>query len=164
MTVFDNRHAISDREAGNGSVYSDATTLTGRNPMPEPFTTLLALATPELRPIMLALRDLILLRDGGAVEIVRIGDRAASYGPGSKKMSEAYVFIQPHRRWVNLGFYRGTSLPDPMVLLTGTGARLRHVKIAAFAATSAAALADLLDAAKTERCAALGHTPPQVKK
>ena len=32
---------------------------------------------------------------------------------------------------MNLGFYRGSELPDPNKLLTGVGKRLRHIKITA---------------------------------
>ncbi len=37
----------------------------------------------------------------------------------------------PLKAAVNLGFPRGTKLPDPGGLLVGTGKRARHVKITA---------------------------------
>ncbi|MDR2973655.1 MAG: DUF1801 domain-containing protein [Propionibacteriaceae bacterium] len=36
----------------------------------------------------------------------------------------------PHRHWVNLYFLRGSSLDDSTGLLTGTGQRMRHVRLA----------------------------------
>ncbi|MDR2931264.1 MAG: DUF1801 domain-containing protein [Propionibacteriaceae bacterium] len=35
----------------------------------------------------------------------------------------------PNRHWVNLYFLRGTDLDDPTGLLTGTGVRMRHVRL-----------------------------------
>ena len=60
--------------------------------------------------------------------MVRLGDRAATYGLGPRKMSEGYCYVLPHQRWVNLGFYQGAALPDPGHLLEGRrGAGPRHL-------------------------------------
>ena len=64
-----------------------------------------------------------------ACEVVRLGDRAATYGVGPRKMLDGYAYILPYKGWVNLGFYQGVDLADPKELLEGTGARMRHVKI-----------------------------------
>ena len=37
--------------------------------------------------------------------------------------------LAPHKGWVSLVFFRGTSLEDPQGLLEGTGAAVRHVKL-----------------------------------
>ena len=50
-----------------------------------------------------------------------LGERAATYGFGPKKMSDAYAYILPYTNWFNLGFYRGADLPNPHGLLEGTG-------------------------------------------
>jgi hypothetical protein len=39
-------------------------------------------------------------------------------------------YLAAHADYVRLGFYRGAELTDPTGLLEGTGARLRHVKVA----------------------------------
>ena len=39
-------------------------------------------------------------------------------------------YLAAHASYVRLGFYRGSELEDPRGLLEGTGARLRHVKVA----------------------------------
>ena len=44
-------------------------------------------------------------------------------------MSDACLYLMPHKAWVNLGFYQGVTLPDPLRLLEGTGKALRHVKL-----------------------------------
>ncbi len=66
---------------------------------------------------------------GAFSEVVRLGDRAATYGVGAKKMTEGFVYVMPHTSWVNLGFYQGALLPDPDRIREGTGTALRHVKI-----------------------------------
>lgn len=120
------------------------------------FDDLMQLAADDMRPIAQRLRELILNVDPDSVEVVRLGDRAATYGVGPKKMSEGYAYIMPHKNWVNLGFYQGAVLPDPEQLLEGTGARLRHVKIRSIAAVGQPAVRNLLVEALAERKRALG--------
>lgn len=93
------------------------------------FEDLLEITDEKLRSIVLALRKLILTIDPDACEVVRLGDRAATYGIGPKKMKEGYVYILPHKSWVNLGFFRGAILTDSNELLEGTGKNMRHIKI-----------------------------------
>ena len=59
------------------------------------------------------LRALIEAVHPDAVEVPRPGERTAGYGVGPKKMSETYAYIGVYQKYVNLGFYHGTSLPDP---------------------------------------------------
>jgi hypothetical protein len=121
------------------------------------FDDLLALAAEEWRPVMTALRQLVRDVDPSTVEVVRLGDRAASYGVGPKKMTEAYAYVMPQAQWVNLGFYQGASLPDPDELLEGTGASLRHVKVRGMDFVTRPGLRSLLDVAVAERRRALGR-------
>ena len=121
------------------------------------FDELLAETEASLRPIVRRLREMVLEVHPGAVEVVRLGDRAATYGLGPRKMSEGYCYVLPHQRWVNLGFYQGVALPDPGQLLEGTGARLRHVKVRSLEDTDAPALRELVALALAERRAALGR-------
>ena len=120
------------------------------------FDDLLAMTAPDLRLVATGLREAILAGPPNATEVVRLGDRAASYGQGPKKMSEANVYILPHANWVNLGFYQGAVLDDPEDLLEGTGARLRHVKMRSLTDTGRAGVAGLIAAAKAECAGALG--------
>lgn len=121
------------------------------------FDELLAETEASLRPIARRLRELVLEVHPEAVEVVRLGDRAATYGLGPRKMSEGYCYVLPHRRWVNLGFYQGVALPDPGHLLEGTGARLRHVKLRSVEDADTPALRELVVSALAERRAALGR-------
>ena len=101
---------------------------------------------PQLVEIARRLRAMILKVDPKAVETVRLGDHAATYGVGPKKMTEGYAYIMPLRGYVNLGFYQGARLPDPARLLEGTGKGLRHVKVRTPSAAGAAALRQLVRA------------------
>jgi len=120
------------------------------------FDDLLQIARSPLRSIMERLREIILDVDPDACEVERLGDRAATYGVGPKKMSEGYVFILPQTTWVNLGFYKGIDLPDPRWLLEGTGAKMRHVKIRSHDEAMPRHLRALIQAAIDERRKALG--------
>ena len=93
------------------------------------FDVLLQISEETLRPIANALRETIFEVDQNTCEVVRLGDRAATYGVGPRKMIDGYAYILPYKKWVNLGFYQGVDLADPTGLLEGTGAKMRHVKI-----------------------------------
>ncbi len=115
------------------------------------FDDLLRITGEPLRPVLAALRDVVLGVHPGACEVVRMGDRAATYGVGPRKMLDGYAYLMPHRDWVNLGFYQGAALPDPDGLLDGAGAKMRHVKVRTLAEARRPALRALVAAALAER-------------
>lgn len=121
------------------------------------FDDLLGISVPSQHATMKRLREIILEVDPAACEVVRLGDRAATYGIGPKKMSEGYAYIMPFAASVNLGFYKGTDLPDPEGLLEGTGNKLRHVKIRSLDAVERPSIRALLAAALEERKTSLGR-------
>jgi hypothetical protein len=120
------------------------------------FDDLLGVTAEPLRPVLAALRDVIRGVHPEACEVVRMGDRAATYGVGPRKMRDGYAYLMPHRAWVNLGFYQGAALPDPDGLLDGTGAKMRHVKVRTLAEARRPALRALIAAALAARRAAAG--------
>ena len=120
------------------------------------FDDLLEVTPDQLKPILAALRSRILEIEPEAVETVRPGERAATYGVGERKNTEGYIYLMPHKDWVNLGFYQGVSLPDPEALLEGTGKKLRHVKIRDARQVDDLAVGDLIRAAAAERRGTLG--------
>ena len=122
------------------------------------FDELLAASEPAMRPTAVRLREIVLAVDPDAVEVVRLGDRAATYGVGPRKMVEGYCYVLPYTEWVNLGFFQGAALPDPDGSLEGTGARMRHVKVRAVKEAEAPALKRLIEASLEERRAALGRS------
>lgn len=115
------------------------------------FEQILALFSPESARLATALRELIARLDGGAFEVPRLGEKATSYGVGPSKMKQAYCYIMPQMGYVNLGFFHGADLPDPLGLLEGTGKAMRHLKIRSEADLQRQAVLDLLQAAIAER-------------
>lgn len=121
------------------------------------FEDLLPLAKKPLRPIMTRLRALVFEIHPDSCEVVRLGDRAATYGLGPTKMLDGYAYILPYTTWVNLGLYRGTELPDPEGLLVGTGTKMRHIKMRSIEDAERPAVRELIEEALAERRKALGR-------
>ena len=115
------------------------------------FDELLAGVEPDLAAIARRLRAIIRAVDVNTVETVRLGDNAATYGVGPKKMTDGYAYIMPMRGYINLGFYQGAVLADPERLLEGTGKGLRHVKIRSLAEANRPPVRALVAAALARR-------------
>ena len=111
-----------------------------------------------VEPIARKLREIILDDFPEAIEVVRLGDGAASYGVGPKKMSESDVYVMPQAEYVNLGFWHGVGLPDPDGLLQGTGAKMRHIKVRSVEDAGSLAVRALVAAALAERRSSLGRS------
>ena len=88
---------------------------------------------------------------------MRLGDRAATYGVGPRKMIDGYAYILPYGAWINLGFFQGAGLANSEGLLTGTGARLRHVKVRSLEDAARPGVRLLIEAALAERKGAIGR-------
>lgn len=58
-----------------------------------------------------------------------------------------FAYVNVFTSHVNVGFFHGAALPDPDRLLQGSGKFMRHVKLKAETAISAAALKKLIEAA-----------------
>ncbi|MGB2591413.1 MAG: DUF1801 domain-containing protein [Candidatus Acidiferrum sp.] len=58
-----------------------------------------------------------------------------------------FGYVNVFASHVNVGFFQGASLPDPVRLLQGTGKFMRHVKLKPGTPTDAATLNKLIDAA-----------------
>jgi hypothetical protein len=58
-----------------------------------------------------------------------------------------FGYVNVFTSHVNVGLFHGAALPDPARLLQGNGRFMRHVKLRPGAATNAAALTSLIDAA-----------------
>lgn len=110
---------------------------------------------PQHEAVLRALRALVMALHPECVERSRPGDRAVSWGWGPKKMSEAYAYALPYTGHVNLGFYQGARLADPMGKLRGTGKAMRHLPISRIDQLDDPAVRDLLIAAREERRRAL---------
>lgn len=109
------------------------------------------MASPTLRPVCDALRELIAAQHTAFVEVVWPKLKIASYGVGPKKNTQHYAYIAVQPSHINLGFYHGASLHDPAGLLEGNGKALRHVKMRNLTDAHTDALADLLRQAIRDR-------------
>jgi hypothetical protein len=58
-----------------------------------------------------------------------------------------FGYVNAFRAHVNLGFFRGASLPDPAHLLQGAGKYMRHVKLKPGETPNDSALQELVSAA-----------------
>ena len=58
-----------------------------------------------------------------------------------------FAYVNAFTKHVNVGFFAGSSLSDPVSLLQGTGKRMRHVKLRPGEHVDADALKALIDAA-----------------
>ncbi len=59
----------------------------------------------------------------------------------------AFGYVNAFKDHVNVGFFHGASLQDPLGLLEGTGKRMRHVKLWPGGEVNVAALRGLIDVA-----------------
>ena len=71
---------------------------------------------------------------------------AVGFGP-SDKASEAILSIALYPSYVTLFLLNGISLPDPDVLLEGSGSRVRHVKLRPISRLETPEVNALIDAA-----------------
>ena len=58
-----------------------------------------------------------------------------------------FGYVNVFSSHVNIGFFTGAFLPDPVRLLQGTGKRMRHVKVSPVIAYDREALSRLIEAA-----------------
>ena len=101
---------------------------------------------PRVQEVALKLRDLVLQTAPGAMEQVDHPAKLLAYG-WRQTYRDTICVIMPLKAAVNLGFPRGVDLPDPSGLLTGTGKRARHVRIASVQEAERPELRALLEAA-----------------
>lgn len=59
----------------------------------------------------------------------------------------AFAYVNAFTRHVNVGFFKGAELADPMGILVGTGKAMRHVKVWPGGETDLVALAELIETA-----------------
>ena len=77
----------------------------------------------------------------------------------SDRLAEAFCHVAAYAGHVNLGFNRGSELPDPAGLLAGRGARIRHVRIAGARDLRSPALRGLLRAAVAQGRGLVARAP-----
>jgi hypothetical protein len=103
---------------------------------------------PAITKLVIAARKLVLEEAPGAVELIYDAYSAVSAGYSfTGRPSDSFLYVAAYTKGVNMGFWAGTSLPDPDGLLEGTGKRSRHVKIRDLADVKRPALRALIRAA-----------------
>jgi hypothetical protein len=128
----------------------------GIHEAPEELLAFLEAFPPGVRKVFLATRSSVLAVAPAAHELIYNAYNAVSCAYSySGRLKEAFCHVAAYSDYVNLGFNRGAELPDPSAALSGSGARIRHIRITKATDLRAPALKALLRAAVLQG-AALG--------
>ena len=85
---------------------------------------------PHVSSLTLALRDLVLEEAPQAIESLAKGYAVAiGFSFTGKPLKDGFCHVVTYATHVNLGFNRGSSIPDPDGVLAGTGKSIRHITI-----------------------------------
>jgi hypothetical protein len=108
----------------------------------------LARFRPEVRATAEAALRSLRAQVPGATEMIydKANSLVIGFAPRARP-SEAVLSIALYTKWVNLYFLDGATLPDPLGLLTGTGARVRMLRLDDVKVFESAALRALIAAA-----------------
>jgi hypothetical protein len=85
---------------------------------------------PPIAHLALALREIILEEVPDASESIYQVYTVAIWFGFSGKMKDMFCYLSTNARHINLGFPRGSTLPDPNRVLEGDGKAMRHIKFA----------------------------------
>jgi len=88
---------------------------------------------PHIAGLALALREIILEEVPDASESIYQVYTVAIWFGFSGKMKDMFCYITTNAGHINLGFPRGSTLPDPNRVLEGEGKAMRHIKFASTA-------------------------------
>lgn len=83
-------------------------------------------APTSVRAILAPVRRLVRDAVPEATEICYHGSLAYIPTPSG---SDMILYVAPQNGYVNLGFFFGAGVTDPLGLLEGSGKRMRHIKI-----------------------------------
>src|SRR5258706_3664602 len=84
----------------------------------------------HISELALALREVILEEAPDASESIYQVYTVAIWFGFSGKMKDMFCYVATNARHINLGFPRGSILPDPNRVLEGDGKAMRHIKFA----------------------------------
>jgi hypothetical protein len=88
---------------------------------------------PHIADLALALREIILEEVPDASESIYQVYTVAVWFGFSGKMKDMFCYIATSADHINLGFPRGSTLPDPNRVLEGEGKAMHHIKFAGIA-------------------------------
>ncbi len=103
--------------------------MTPPRPIHPAFRVLLGRKQPELIELFSDLRTFILELHPAANELLYHTHALTAVFSVSDKLGDAYCMLPIYTKHVNLGFNKGTRLPDSHKLLEGTGNLIRHVPV-----------------------------------
>jgi hypothetical protein len=127
---------------------------------PDELRGFLAAFDPAIGKLFLAARRAVLAAAPSSNELVYDAYNAVSAAyTFSDRLTEAFSHVAAYAGYVNLGFNRGAELPDPDGVLVGTGARIRHVRIAKAGDLAAPAVRALLRAAVAQGRELVARSP-----
>jgi hypothetical protein len=89
---------------------------------------LLAVCSPGVAELALALRELVLAEAPEAEEVLYAVYAQVIVFRIPGRVRGAFCGVVAYARHVNLMFYYGAALPDPHGVLTGTGKQMRHIR------------------------------------
>ncbi len=85
---------------------------------------------PRVVSLALSLREIVLEEAPEAVESIVNGYAVAiGFSFTGKPLKDGFCHVVAYRTHVNLGFNRGSQLPDPDGVLEGAGKSIRHIRI-----------------------------------
>jgi len=99
------------------------------NPLHPDFLHFLKEKEQPLIDLFIKLRDLVWQHYPEANEILYHTHALTTVFSISEKLADAFCHISIYTAHLNLGFNKGTLLPDPHQLLQGTGKLIRHIPI-----------------------------------
>lgn len=105
--------------------------------------TILSNYDPEVSTIGFQVRTFLKQQLKDIIEYPDVSARIIGYGYGSG-YKQTICTIIPSKTGIKLGFYKGSELPDPEKLLTGTGKVHKHVVIKSSSDLKSTALKNLL--------------------
>ena len=88
---------------------------------------------PHIADLALTLREIILEEVPDASESIYQVYTVAIWFGFSGKMKDMFCYIATSADHINLGFPRGSTLPDPNRMLEGEGKAMRHIKFKSIA-------------------------------
>jgi hypothetical protein len=101
---------------------------------------------PELRDIVLQIRDLVLTVAPSATEVIRRRDILYYYAERGGPVSAGICLVSVQADHVRLAFIHGAFLPDPAGLLRGEPRYKRYVRLDTYDSTPWEAVQDLIAA------------------
>ena len=101
----------------------------------------------HLMDLALDAREALLIRANRSWELIYQTCAISTAFSFTEQLKHAFCHVAVYRKHVNLGFNRGTELPDPQGLLEGKGKLIRHVRLAPNVDLTKGPVADLIDAA-----------------